>query len=204
MVLIANTDQQSKREAESELSQVKEKLRNAYDHISYLSDRVGMYRHRWLTEYYRAENLELHMPEGVNIPDLDQIREVKVQKRESIFELGGVSVARKTWDAAGGGHIECHGAVDDAGKHAERARLHAFSDEALLEFAKWCYVQDRSSLRYIRFEEAGVNDMLHARPYLKPGMNHNNLTKVKQCPYNYDWADSAGLPPSMTRIFLAH
>jgi hypothetical protein len=32
-----------------------------------------MYRHRWLEEYHHTENLKLHMPDGINIPHLDQI-----------------------------------------------------------------------------------------------------------------------------------
>jgi hypothetical protein len=36
-------------------------------------DRVIMYRYRWLEEYYRADNLERHMPGSVNVPDLAQI-----------------------------------------------------------------------------------------------------------------------------------
>ncbi|KAG2120178.1 hypothetical protein BD769DRAFT_1390382 [Suillus cothurnatus] len=70
-----DTDKRSRREAESELNQVKEQLRNADDHIAYLVDKMRMYRYKWLAEYYRAENLELHMPDGVEVPDLDQIRE---------------------------------------------------------------------------------------------------------------------------------
>lgn len=54
---------------------MKEQLRNADDHIAYLVDKMRMYRYKWLAEYYRAENLELHMPDGVEVPDLDQIRE---------------------------------------------------------------------------------------------------------------------------------
>jgi hypothetical protein len=54
---------------------VKEQLRNANEQITYLVDRVSTYRYRWLEEYYRAENLELHMPDGVEVPDLDQIQE---------------------------------------------------------------------------------------------------------------------------------
>ncbi|KAG2746208.1 hypothetical protein P692DRAFT_20876091 [Suillus brevipes Sb2] len=68
-------DERSEREAESELSRVKEQLRNANEQITYLVDRVSTYRYRWLEEYYRAENLELHMPDGVEVPDLDQIQE---------------------------------------------------------------------------------------------------------------------------------
>jgi hypothetical protein len=43
------------------------------DNIAYLSDRVIMYRYRWLEEYYRAKNLEHHMPSGIYVPDLGQI-----------------------------------------------------------------------------------------------------------------------------------
>ncbi|KAG1806160.1 hypothetical protein EV424DRAFT_1350856 [Suillus variegatus] len=61
--------------AESELDQVKQKSRTTEDTIAYLSDKVGMYRHRWLKEYYQAENLEHHMLCEVYIPDLPQITE---------------------------------------------------------------------------------------------------------------------------------
>ncbi|KAG1861341.1 hypothetical protein C8R48DRAFT_673437 [Suillus tomentosus] len=70
-----DTDEHSQREAESELIRVKEQLRSAENHIAHLLERVSTYRYRWLTEYHRAENLELHMPNGVYVPDLDQIRE---------------------------------------------------------------------------------------------------------------------------------
>lgn len=33
------------------------------------------YRYRWIENYYRADNLERHMPDGVVVPDLDQIPE---------------------------------------------------------------------------------------------------------------------------------
>ncbi|KAG1907981.1 uncharacterized protein F5891DRAFT_974571 [Suillus fuscotomentosus] len=36
---------------------------------------VRVYRHRWLEEYHRAENLEVLMPNTSNIPHLDQIQE---------------------------------------------------------------------------------------------------------------------------------
>jgi hypothetical protein len=64
---------QVKHEAEFELHQVKEQLRNAEDNIAYLSDRVITYRYRWLEEYYHAKNLECHMPSGIYVPDLGQI-----------------------------------------------------------------------------------------------------------------------------------
>jgi hypothetical protein len=54
---------------------VKEQLRNVDDHIAYLVDKMRMYRYKWLAEYYRAKILELHMPDGIEVPDLDQIRE---------------------------------------------------------------------------------------------------------------------------------
>ncbi|KAG2113325.1 hypothetical protein BD769DRAFT_1391651 [Suillus cothurnatus] len=71
--LRASVGKQVKHEAEFELHQVKEQLRNAEDNIAYLSDRVITYRYRWLEEYYRAENLERHMPSGIYVPDLGQI-----------------------------------------------------------------------------------------------------------------------------------
>jgi hypothetical protein len=43
--------------------------------IAYLSERVNTYRYRWLEEYYRADNLERHMPCDVDIPELGQIPE---------------------------------------------------------------------------------------------------------------------------------
>ncbi|KAG1761635.1 hypothetical protein EV702DRAFT_1207104 [Suillus placidus] len=54
---------------------VKEQLRNVDDHIAYLMDRMRTYRYKWLEEYYCAKNLELHMPDGIKVPDLDQIPE---------------------------------------------------------------------------------------------------------------------------------
>ncbi|KAG1897336.1 uncharacterized protein F5891DRAFT_982724 [Suillus fuscotomentosus] len=65
--------EQFKHETEFELHQVKEQLRNAEENIAYLSDRVMTYRYRWLEEYYRADNLERHMPNGIHVPDLGQI-----------------------------------------------------------------------------------------------------------------------------------
>ncbi|KAG1765873.1 hypothetical protein EV702DRAFT_1050864 [Suillus placidus] len=62
-------------EVESELDRVKQKLRTTEDTVAYLSDKVGMYRYNWLEEYYHAENLERHMPFGVDVPDLGQIAE---------------------------------------------------------------------------------------------------------------------------------
>ncbi|KAG1885836.1 hypothetical protein F4604DRAFT_1676299 [Suillus subluteus] len=60
---------------ESELRLVKEQLRNAEKNVAYLSDRVKTYRDRWLEEYYRANNLEYHMPSGIHVADLAQIPE---------------------------------------------------------------------------------------------------------------------------------
>ncbi|KIK32058.1 hypothetical protein CY34DRAFT_111130 [Suillus luteus UH-Slu-Lm8-n1] len=68
-------EEESKSDLESELRRIKEQLRSAEDNIAYLSERVKTYRHRWMEEYYRAENLELHMPYGICVPDLDQIPE---------------------------------------------------------------------------------------------------------------------------------
>ncbi|KAG2139301.1 hypothetical protein DEU56DRAFT_912144 [Suillus clintonianus] len=58
---------------ESDLYLVKEQLRNTENKIAYLADRVKTYRDRWLEEYYRAENLEYHMPSGIHIADIPQI-----------------------------------------------------------------------------------------------------------------------------------
>ncbi|KAG2151760.1 hypothetical protein BD769DRAFT_1380643 [Suillus cothurnatus] len=60
---------------ESELRLVKEQLMNAENNVAYLSDRVKTYRDRWLEEYYRADNLEYHMPSGIHVVDLPQIPE---------------------------------------------------------------------------------------------------------------------------------
>ncbi|KAG0702002.1 hypothetical protein DFH29DRAFT_875436 [Suillus ampliporus] len=60
---------------ESELRFVKEQLRNTEKNTAYLSDRVKTYRDRWLEEYYRANNLEHHMPSGIHVADLAQIPE---------------------------------------------------------------------------------------------------------------------------------
>jgi hypothetical protein len=57
----------------SELHQLRNQLKEAEERIRQLADRVIMYRYRWLEEYYRADNLEHHMPGGVNVPDLAQI-----------------------------------------------------------------------------------------------------------------------------------
>lgn len=66
-------DAQSISEGESELCRVKEQLRNAESIIAHLSDKVTKYRYRWLEEYYRAENLNCHMPCNIYVPDLPQI-----------------------------------------------------------------------------------------------------------------------------------
>ncbi|KAG1895782.1 uncharacterized protein F5891DRAFT_983961 [Suillus fuscotomentosus] len=68
-------DEESKSELEDELRRVKEQLRSAEDNIAYLSERMKTYRYRWIEDYHRAENLELHMPYGTYVPDLDQIPE---------------------------------------------------------------------------------------------------------------------------------
>jgi hypothetical protein len=60
---------------ESDLRLVKEQLRNTENTIAYLSDMVRTYRHRWLEEYHRANNLERHMPCHIHVPDLAQIAE---------------------------------------------------------------------------------------------------------------------------------
>ncbi|KAG1896778.1 uncharacterized protein F5891DRAFT_983200 [Suillus fuscotomentosus] len=60
---------------ESELRLVKEQLRNEEKNGAYLSDRVKTYRDRWLEEYYRANNLEYHIPSDIHVADLPQIPE---------------------------------------------------------------------------------------------------------------------------------
>ncbi|KAG1893831.1 uncharacterized protein F5891DRAFT_985467 [Suillus fuscotomentosus] len=67
------TDEESKSEIESELRHVKEQLKGAEIYIAYLLERVATYRHRWLEDYHRAENLERCMPDFVYVPHLDQI-----------------------------------------------------------------------------------------------------------------------------------
>ncbi|KAG1883207.1 uncharacterized protein F5891DRAFT_990894, partial [Suillus fuscotomentosus] len=68
-------DNRSISEVESELDQVKQKLSTAEDTIVYLSDKMMTYRYRWLEEYYRADNLERHMPSDVCLPIVPQIAE---------------------------------------------------------------------------------------------------------------------------------
>jgi hypothetical protein len=65
----------SKSDLELELCRVREQLMSAETNIVYLSEWAGMYRHRWLEDYHHTENLELHMPDDVYIPHLDQIPE---------------------------------------------------------------------------------------------------------------------------------
>lgn len=48
-------------------------MKNAESTIAHLSDKVTKYRYRWLEEYYRAENLDRHMPGDIYVPDLPQI-----------------------------------------------------------------------------------------------------------------------------------
>jgi hypothetical protein len=55
------------------MNQLEEQLRSAEESIAYLTDRVMVYRYRWLEEYYRADNLERHMPSDIYVPDLAQI-----------------------------------------------------------------------------------------------------------------------------------
>ncbi|KAG1900033.1 uncharacterized protein F5891DRAFT_980645 [Suillus fuscotomentosus] len=64
-----------KDELESELCCIKEQLSGAEVNIAYLLEWVRVYRHRWLEEYHRAENLEVLMPDDIDIPHLDQIQE---------------------------------------------------------------------------------------------------------------------------------
>jgi hypothetical protein len=72
---VENKESESKGKLKSELCRVKEQLNDAQINTAYLLERVGTYRHRWLEEYHRAENLEQHMPDDVDIPHLDQIPE---------------------------------------------------------------------------------------------------------------------------------
>ncbi|KAG1806367.1 uncharacterized protein HD556DRAFT_1302861 [Suillus plorans] len=69
------TDEESISGLESELHHVKEQLENAEIHITYLSERVGPYRHQWLEHYYHTENLKCCMPDSVVVPNLGQIPE---------------------------------------------------------------------------------------------------------------------------------
>jgi hypothetical protein len=62
-------------DVESELDQVKQKLKTAEETVAHLSERVSTYRYRWLEEYYRADNLERHMPCDTLVPHLAQIAE---------------------------------------------------------------------------------------------------------------------------------
>ncbi|KAG1718396.1 hypothetical protein EDD22DRAFT_848662 [Suillus occidentalis] len=75
MVKIMSTDEESKHELVSELHHVNDQLKSAKADIAYLLERVATYRRRWLEDYYRADNLERHMPYGVYVPDLGQIPE---------------------------------------------------------------------------------------------------------------------------------
>ncbi|KAG0704193.1 hypothetical protein DFH29DRAFT_873974 [Suillus ampliporus] len=81
------SDEESTSKVQSELRQVKEQLRNVEDSIAYLSDRVKMYRGRWLEEYYRTNNLECHMPLGTLVPDLAQIAEGASSPHFSLDDL---------------------------------------------------------------------------------------------------------------------
>ncbi|KAG1758513.1 hypothetical protein EDD22DRAFT_849956 [Suillus occidentalis] len=74
-VVIASTDERSNCKLEAELCHIKEQLKNAENHIEYLSDQVATYRQRWLEAHHHADNLEHHMPYGVYVPNLDQIPE---------------------------------------------------------------------------------------------------------------------------------
>ncbi|KAG2090091.1 hypothetical protein BD769DRAFT_1679758 [Suillus cothurnatus] len=68
-------DEEPQGGVESELRRVKEQLENAESVIANLSERVNTYRDRWLEEYYRADNLERHMPYETYVPELGQIPE---------------------------------------------------------------------------------------------------------------------------------
>ncbi|KAG2086099.1 hypothetical protein BD769DRAFT_1681353 [Suillus cothurnatus] len=71
----AGKDEEPQGGVESELRRVKEQLENAESVIANLSERVNTYRDRWLEEYYRADNLERHMPYETYVPELGQIPE---------------------------------------------------------------------------------------------------------------------------------
>ncbi|KAG1803220.1 hypothetical protein EV424DRAFT_1351578 [Suillus variegatus] len=71
----AGQDEELQGGAELELHRIKEQLENANNVISHLSERVDMYRYRWLEEYYRADNLERHMLCNIDVPELGQIPE---------------------------------------------------------------------------------------------------------------------------------
>ncbi|KAG1901712.1 uncharacterized protein F5891DRAFT_1187172 [Suillus fuscotomentosus] len=71
----ADKDEEPQAEVASELRRVKKELENAENVIAHLSERVDTYRYRWLEEYYRADNLERHMPCDVHVPVLGQIPE---------------------------------------------------------------------------------------------------------------------------------
>jgi hypothetical protein len=60
---------------ESDLRLIKEQLKNTENTVVHLLDKVRMYRYRWLEEYHRANNLELHMPYDIHVPDLAQVAE---------------------------------------------------------------------------------------------------------------------------------
>jgi hypothetical protein len=70
-----DSDDILKRELESQLRNMKEQLKSVRIHIEFLSKRMKTYRYRRIENYYRADNLERHMPDGVVVPDLDQIPE---------------------------------------------------------------------------------------------------------------------------------
>ncbi|KAG1896426.1 uncharacterized protein F5891DRAFT_983435 [Suillus fuscotomentosus] len=67
------TDEPYMSKLEYELHQVKEQLRDTENQVAALSDKVMTYRYRWLEEYYRADNLEHHMPFDIYVPVLGQI-----------------------------------------------------------------------------------------------------------------------------------
>jgi hypothetical protein len=75
MILYLGKDEEPQGGVESELRRVKEQLENAESVIANLSERVNTYRDRWLEEYYRADNLERHMPYETYVPELGQIPE---------------------------------------------------------------------------------------------------------------------------------
>lgn len=69
------TDNRSVSDVLSELDRVKQKLKTTEETVAYLSEKMRTYRYRWLEEYYRADNLERHMPSDIYVPHLAQIAE---------------------------------------------------------------------------------------------------------------------------------
>jgi hypothetical protein len=68
-------DNRSVSDVLSELDRVKQKLKTTEETVAHLLEKVRTYRYRWLEEYYRADNLERHMPCDIYVPHLAQIAE---------------------------------------------------------------------------------------------------------------------------------